>query len=107
MEQEERRIINGGGRERNVEVEKANMMFCQLVKERTYMRELGVFLTGTFLGAPGPLAVHPQLTAKVLLPELSKPDVPAVVGQRAALEVTIERCQKKLEHVVSHNHSNI
>lgn len=49
------------------------------------------FLTCTFFGTARPLAVHPQLTAEVFLPELGEPDVPAVVGQRAALEVTVER----------------
>lgn len=53
------------------------------------------FPTCAFLGAAGSLAVHPQLAAEVLLPELSEPDVPAVVGQRAALEVPVKRCGKK------------
>lgn len=46
--------------------------------------------TCALLGAAGPLAMHPQLAAKVLLPELSEPDVPAVVGQRTAPEVSVE-----------------
>lgn len=54
-----------------------------------------VFPTCTFLGAARSLAVHPQLAAEVFLPELGEPDVPAVVGQRATLEVTVERCGKK------------
>lgn len=54
-----------------------------------------VFPTCTFLGAAGSLAMHPQLAAEVFLPELGEPDVPAVVGQRATLEVTVERCGKK------------
>lgn len=53
------------------------------------------FLTCAFLGAAGPLAVHPQLADKVLLPELGEPDVPPVVGQRAALEVAIKGCGEK------------
>lgn len=54
-----------------------------------------VFPTCTFFGAAGSLAVHPQLADEVLLPELSEPDVPAVVGQGAAPEVTVKRCGKK------------
>lgn len=46
--------------------------------------------TCALLEAAASLAVHPQPAAKVLLPELGKPHVPAVVGQRAALEVSVE-----------------
>ncbi|TNN36345.1 hypothetical protein EYF80_053494 [Liparis tanakae] len=34
-----------------------------------------------------------QLADEVLLPELGEPDVPPVVGERAALEVSVERCE--------------
>jgi hypothetical protein len=49
------------------------------------------FSTCTFLRTSGLLAVHPKLASKILLPEFCKPDVPAVVGERAAPEVAIER----------------
>lgn len=41
--------------------------------------------------------MHPQLAAEVLLPELSEPHVPPVVGQRAAPEVTVKRCGEEDE----------
>lgn len=56
---------------------------------------LTLFPTCTFLGAAWFLAVHSQLAPEVLLPELSEPYVPAVIGQRAALEVTVKCCGKK------------
>lgn len=37
--------------------------------------------------------MHPQLTVEILLPELREPNVPPVVGQRAAPEIPIERCR--------------
>lgn len=48
-------------------------------------------VTCTFLGAPGLLAVHPELASEILLPEFSEPDVAPVVGERAAPEVPVER----------------
>jgi len=47
--------------------------------------------TCTFLRASRLLAMHPKLASKILLPEFCEPDVPAVVGERAAPEVAIER----------------
>lgn len=58
------------------------------------------FLTCALLGAAWPLAVHSQLTAKVFLPELSEPHVPAVVGQRSALEVSVKRCEENQAYVI-------
>lgn len=46
--------------------------------------------TCALLGAAASLAVHSKPAAKVLLPELGKPHVSAVVGQRAALEVPVK-----------------
>lgn len=64
-----------------------------LGKKTQLLKELkGCILTCAFLQAAGPLSVHPQLAVKVLLPELGKPHVPPVVGERAAAEVSIERC---------------
>ncbi len=54
-----------------------------------------MFPTCAFLGAARSLAVHPKLATKVFLPEFCKPDVPAVVGQRAALKVTVKCCGKR------------
>ena len=51
--------------------------------------------TGTLLRAARTLAVHAQLAVEVLLPEFSEPHVPPVVGQRAASEVAVERCERK------------
>ena len=56
-----------------------------------YIMLVLVFSTCTFLRTSGLLAVHPKLASKILLPEFCKPDVPAVVGERAAPEVAIER----------------
>lgn len=55
--------------------------------------------TCTFLGTARSLAMHAQFTAKVFLPELSKPYVPAVIGQRATLEVTV-KCYQKKENII-------
>lgn len=58
-------------------------------------------LTCAFLQVAGSFSVHPQLTVEILLPELREPNVPPVVGQRAAPEVPIERCgggTKKSDH---------
>lgn len=46
--------------------------------------------TCALLEAAAFLSVHPKPTAKVLLPELGKPHISAVVGQRAALEVPVK-----------------
>lgn len=66
--------------------------------------------TCTFLWASKSLAMHPQLTGKVFLPELGKPDISPIVGQRSALEVTVKRypdtkhisvtAQRKVRYVV-------
>lgn len=61
-----------------------------------------VFPTCTFLGAARSLAVHPQLADEVLLPELGEPDVPAVVGEGAALEVSVKRCGRRRRKLTSH-----
>lgn len=50
-------------------------------------------LTCAFLQVAGSFPVHPQLTVEIFLPELREPNVPPVVGQRAALEIPIERCR--------------
>lgn len=50
-------------------------------------------LTCALLQVAGPFSVHPQLTVEILLPELREPNVPPVVGQRAAPEIPIERCR--------------
>lgn len=71
--------------------------------KKFYLQPL-LFLTCAFLGAAWPLAVHPQLTAKVFLPELSKPHVPAVVGQRTTLEVSVKRCQENKKYVFFRDH---
>ncbi len=52
-------------------------------------------LTCTFLQATRPFSVHPELTVEVVLPELSKPDIPSVVGQRAATEIPIKCCKNR------------
>lgn len=50
-------------------------------------------LTGAFLDAAAlPQRVPAQLAVEILLPELGKPDVPAVVVQGPAGEVAVETC---------------
>lgn len=51
--------------------------------------------TCALLGAAWFLSVHPKFTAKVFLPELGKPHISAIVGQRPTLKVTVERCEKE------------
>lgn len=38
--------------------------------------------------------MHPELAVEVFLPEFGEPNIPPVVGQRAAAEIPIERCKK-------------
>lgn len=77
------------------QVNGAKEMQMVKVKRRQVGPLISVFPTCTFLGAARSLAVHPQLADEVLLPELGEPDVPAVVGEGAALEVSVKRCGKK------------
>lgn len=48
--------------------------------------------------------MHPQLTVEILLPELGKPNVSSVVGQRAASEIPVKRCERR-QKVRKHNSS--
>ena len=48
--------------------------------------------TCALLWTPRSLAMLSKFANKVFLPELCEPHVPAIVGQRAALEVPIKRC---------------
>lgn len=59
-------------------------------------------LTGAFLDAAAlPERVPAQLAVEILLPELGKPDVPAVVVQGPAGEVAVETCRgrKQMEGI--------
>lgn len=62
-----------------------------MAAKRRLTRRASRALTCTLSGRSRFLEVRPQLAPEVFLPEFGKPNVAAVVGQRATLEVAIER----------------